>query len=264
MKRIQLFEFEDFNWLPGPIRAGITNLIVVFHHLMKSRDVLSSLILSIREKRSFDQIVDMGSGSGGIMPEVQEKLKSEGTDLRLLLSDLHPSPQIVRRYEEDAKKDIQYWPESINATDLGKAPEGLKTMVNCFHHMPPNVAKEILRSAQENDQSLMIFEIAENKIPTLLWWLFLPVSLVILIIMSLFMTPFVRPLTPAQLFWTYIIPVIPIIYAWDGQASLVRTYTFDDIESLLPEPSETYVWHMEPGQKADGKKLGYYILGMPT
>jgi len=206
----------------------------------------------------------MGSGSGGIMPEVLEKLKIDGTDLRLWLSDLHPSPQVIRKFEEGGNEDIKYWPESINATDLGKAPDGLKTMVNCFHHMPPKVAKNILRSAQENAQSLIIFEIAENKIPTLIWWLFLPISMVILFVMSLFMTPFVRPLTPAQLFWTYIIPVIPIIYAWDGQASLVRTYTFDDIESMLPDHLETYVWKMESAQKADGKKLGYYILGMPA
>lgn len=31
MKKIQLFEFEDFNWFPNWIRACMAKLIVVMH-----------------------------------------------------------------------------------------------------------------------------------------------------------------------------------------------------------------------------------------
>ena len=44
------------------------------------------------------------------------------------------------------------------------------------------------------------------------------------------MTPFVKNLTLKQIIFTYLIPIVPLIYAWDGQASLVRMYTFKDIE----------------------------------
>ncbi len=47
------------------------------------------------------------------------------------------------------------------------------------------------------------------------------------------MTPFVKPLTWRQIIFTYLIPIIPICYAWDGQASLPRIYTLKDLDHLL-------------------------------
>ena len=51
--------------------------------------------------------------------------------------------------------------------------------------------------------------------------------------MVLFMTPWVRPLSWQQLLFTYLIPIIPLCYAWDGQASIMRIYTFDDIQNFF-------------------------------
>jgi len=130
--------------------------------------------------------------------------------------------------------------------------------------MPPNKAREILKSAQDHKQPLLIYEIAENKLPLLVWWLLLPVSLVILFLMSWFMTPFCKPLSLKQIIFTYLIPIIPICYAWDGQASMPRMYTFKDIESLLNEIlDDQYQWTMQVAKKDSGKKLGYYVLGVP-
>jgi hypothetical protein len=266
MKRIQLFEFEDFSWFPGIIRASMTNLIVILHKLMGTRDVLSKLLLNIRQHYDYTRIVDLGSGSGGVMPEVIKKINEtfSGPPVKLLLTDLYPNEQFIHQINKNKSAHITYHSIAIDATDFGYAPAGLKTMINSFHHMPPEVAKNILSSAQNNKEPLLIYEMAENKIPTILWWLLLPISLLILILMVFFMTPFVRPLTWQQLLFTYLIPIIPICYAWDGQASMVRMYTFDDIKELLKDTeSEDYTWEMAQAKKKNGKKLGYYILGMP-
>lgn len=266
MKRIQLFEFEDFSWLPKPIRTGMTNLIVVFHRMTGTSAVIAGLIKQIRKRHRFSQIVDLGSGSGGAMPEVMRQLNGSGEEkpLRLLLTDLHPHPDLVARFNQDAADYISYHPEAVDATNLTQVPGGLKTMMNSFHHMPEDKARKILQTAQEGKQALLIYEMAENNIPTLLWWLLLPLSLTILVIMTLFMTPFVRPLSWQQIVFTYLIPVIPILYAWDGQASLVRMYTFNDVEKLLEGiKNDNYSWEMAPAKKANGKSQGYYILGLP-
>jgi len=130
--------------------------------------------------------------------------------------------------------------------------------------MPPEAAKNILKSAVENRQPLLIYEMAENKIPLLIWILLLPISLVIIMLMTWFMTPFVKPLTWQQLVFTYLIPIIPICYAWDGQASLVRMYTFNDIDELL-KGMETPDFYWEKGfaKKGSGKKIGTYLVGYP-
>lgn len=137
-------------------------------------------------------------------------------------------------------------------------------MLNCFHHMPPIVARKILESAVYNGQPILIYEMAENEIPTWIWALLLPISLPILMLMTLFMTPFVKPLTWQQLVFTYLIPVIPILYAWDGQASMPRMYSFDDLDELL-EGLETPEFYWETGfaKKSNGKKAGTYLVGYP-
>lgn len=266
MKRIQLFEFEDFNWLPGPIRNGVTRLIQVLHRMMGTSELLADLIKKAREKQSFDQVVDLGSGAGGAMPEVIAKLNTrEGLEhINLVLTDLYPHDSYIRHIESLQIPNLKYHPSPVDALHLSQTPKGLKTMVNSFHHMPPKSAKGILHSAAKSKQPLLIYELTENKVPLLFWWLFLPISLVILIIMVVFMTPFVRPLSWKQLLFTYLIPIIPLIYAWDGQASNVRTYTINDYGELLKGiKEEGYVWEIAPAIKQNGKKLGYYVLGMP-
>jgi hypothetical protein len=266
MKRLELFEFEDYNWLPGVIRSGITNILMVLHRLAGTSDVIARLIKEIKVKHNFTQIVDMGSGSGGPMFEVIKKLNDsdEKEEVNLVLSDYHPNPTIVDNTNQQNIPNVKYHENSLDATNIGDTPEGLKTMIASFHHMDPEKAKKILKSAESNRQPILIYEIAKNNVPTLLWWILLPISLVILIVMSMVMTLFVRPLSLFQLLFTYVIPIIPIIYAWDGQASLMRTYTFDDVESLLGKKRDVgYQWFIGDAKKANGKKMGYYIMGYP-
>jgi hypothetical protein len=266
MKRIELFEFEDFAWLPKVIRTGVTNLILVFHKMLGTSEVLAEMLHQIRQKHPFSQITDLGAGSGGAMLKAVEKLnqKYPASPVKLVLTDLYPHPGIVQQINGQNDPQLSYHPESVNASNLQDAPEGLKTMIASFHHMSPPTARKILSSAQENQEPLFIFEIAKNTIPVFLWWLLLPISLTFLFVMVLFMTPFVRPLSFQQFLFTYLIPIIPLVYAWDGQASLMRTYTFEDFRELIGSHDHPeYTWAIEDATKPDGKKLGYYILGFP-
>jgi len=264
MKRIQLFEFEDFQWFPAVIRNSMTNLIVVFHKMMGSSQTLAIIFEELSAKLTFDQIVDMGSGAGGAMPEAIRILneKNSNSPVDLLLTDLHPNSKFIHSINAKNTPHLKYQKNSLDATQLANTPDGLKTMIASFHHMPPTQAKAILQSAQENKQAIFIYELAENNIPTIIWWLLLPLSLTILFIMCLFMTPFVRPMTWQQIIFTYLIPIIPICYAWDGQASLVRTYTFQDLEQIITDiQTPDYRWEMQVAKNVKGKKAGYYLLG---
>ena len=264
MKRVEVFEFEDFYWFPSSIRTCMTNLIVVFLKLMGTPKVIGNIIHQAKEKIGFKNIVDMGSGSGsGMMLAVQEYNRTTEDKISLLLTDLHPNKKLVEKINNDKYINITYRKEPLNATNLSEAPEGIKTMVNSFHHMSPDMAIKILKSAHDNKEPIMIYELAENKIPLLAWALFLPISLPLLFVMTLFMTPFVKPMTWQQIVFTYIIPIIPICYAWDGQASLPRTYSFKDLELLTHDLQDGYTWEIEVAKKVNGKKAGYYVLGYP-
>jgi hypothetical protein len=264
MKRVQLFEFEDFNWFPSIFRDSMTKLIVVLHKMMGIKDVLAELVSDVLKQSNSSRIVDLGSGSGGPMPLVQQTLLEKGQKIDLIMTDLYSNKSAMIEFNSDTTDAISYHSSSVDATDLKNAPEGVKTLINSFHHMPPTQAKKILRSAQESKQHILIYEMAENNIPLLLWWLFLPISLVVLIVMTLFMTPYVKKLTWQQVVFTYLIPIIPICYAWDGQASLPRMYTMNDIDQMLNEfPSDEYIWKKGVALNAKGKKQGTYLVGKP-
>ncbi|MEZ4969392.1 MAG: hypothetical protein R2814_06995 [Flavobacteriaceae bacterium] len=267
MKRIQLFEFEDLRWFPSWLRACLTKLIVVLQKMMGVPRVLSKLIANVLAANRIGHIVDLGSGSGGVMPEVLRTIKRDYglQEVDLTMSDQYPDTKVIEFFNSVGEKGIRYSEKPLDATNLHNAPVGLKTMINCFHHMPPQKARSILKSAERNNQPLLIYEMAENNIPLWIWWLFLPLSLLILVIMVFFMTPFVKPLTWQQLIFTYIVPIIPICYAWDGQASLPRMYTLKDMDILL-EGLGSNMYHWEKGhvKKSNNKKLGTFVLGVPV
>ena len=81
----------------------------------------------------------------------------------------------------------------------------------------------------------------------------------------LILTLFVRPVQPLQLLFTYIIPIVPICFAWDGQVSYTRIYTFDDIDILLRgNESPNYKWTKGYAKDENGRNIGTFVLGLPV
>tara|TARA_B100000508_G_scaffold75230_1_gene58671 strand:- start:145262 stop:146068 length:807 start_codon:yes stop_codon:yes gene_type:complete len=266
MKRIQLFEFEDQSWFPSWMRTSLNRLIRVLLNKMGITESASTLINQKLKESNSNQVVDLGSGAGGVMIDVFKNLKATQPDTlpSFILTDLYPSESHVDYVNKLQFDQLRYDHRSINALNLDSTPSGLKTMFNAFHHLRPNEAQRLLESAAKAETPILMYEMADNRIPLILWWLFLPVSLIIVALMCLFLTPMVRPLTFKQLFFTYVIPIIPITYAWDGQASYPRIYTFSDIEELIQNIDMTnYTFEIDYLKNKKGKKQGYYIFGNP-
>jgi hypothetical protein len=262
MKRVHVPEIEDLQWFPSKIRDSMTRLIVVFARKFGVVPVLASLVARAVKERELTRVVDLGSGSGGSMPEVIEQVRAQAPGVELVMTDKFPNRDAIERFR--GHPHVRYASESVDATDLATAPAGLKTMVNCFHHMRVPQARAILESAHRERQPILIYEMADNAVPFPLWLLFLPLGLAIVFVMSLVLTFGVRPLTARQLVFTFAIPIIPICYAWDGQASLPRIYTLGDLDELLAGlHSDDYVWEKGHAKTAAGKRKGIYLLGLP-
>lgn len=266
MKRIQLFEFEDQSWFPDSMRSSITKLIKVLLRLTGLAESASHLVKSKLKELNTQQLVDLGSGAGGVMIDVYQKLKEDDElkNIRLTLTDLYPNQSVIKNINELGDPNLKYLSRPVDATKLAEAPEGLKTIFNAFHHLPNDKAQSVLQSCVKNNSPILIYEMARNNIPLLIWWLSLPVSLVILIVMVLFMTPFVKQLTVKQIFFTYVIPIIPITYAWDGQASFPRTYALSDFDELLKDVDQSnYKFEIKILKNKRGQTHGYYVFGRP-
>lgn len=259
MKRIHLFEFTDFAWLPEVLRRCITRLIIVMHDLLGTSEKMAGLVAKALKTSGTSTIVDLCSGSGGPMPEILKLLHGEHDmqNISLVLTDLYPDLETAEIINKRDDNHIKYLTDPLDATQALTSMHGVHTLVGSFHHMKPEDAGNILANAQVSREPICIFEISDNSTPIWLWWITFPINF----FMTFFITPMVRPLTWQQLVFTYLIPVIPLCFGWDGAVSNARTYTLSDLEELLGNlESDNYQW--EKGI-IEGKTRQIYLLGYP-
>ncbi|MDG1174997.1 MAG: hypothetical protein P8N07_04275 [Flavobacteriales bacterium] len=258
MKRIQLFEIEDQSWFPAWIRDSMTRLINVMHKFLETKKDLSGLLKKVMDKTGKSKIVDLCSGAGGPVIDSVNILKEE-INVNLTLTDLYPNKKVAAKLNSDSDDSVTYMELPVNAVDVPENLNGIRTMVCSLHHMRPETVEENLTNAQEAKEGFCAIEISDNSSPKVLWWLSIPFSFII----SLIVTPMSKGLTLPQVFFTYIIPIIPICFAWDGAVSNARTYTMDDIEVILSKIRKPeYTW--EPGVLKGKKSKKMYLIGYPT
>ncbi|RVU40735.1 hypothetical protein EA187_19730 [Lujinxingia sediminis] len=247
-------------WLPGWLRECMTLYVAVMHRILGSRAVLAPLVGRALEASSRPKVIDLCSGGGGPMPGVMEELREQGRDdVELVLTDLYPNALAARQLTDEAQ-GVRYEQRSIDATAVPEELGGVRTIVCGLHHMRPTQARAILEDAWQKRQPFVAFELSDNSAPIALWWTAIPFGL----LMTLLFTPLVRPLTLRQLVFTYLIPVLPVLIAWDGAVSNVRTYTEEDLRELLSgAQSEDYRWEIGTASSARGPGKMLYVLGLP-
>lgn len=258
MKRIHLFEFEDFGWFPNWLRTCLTRMMVVMHRLLNTSGEIAALIHKALMASENNTIIDLCSGSGGPMPDVLKTLKEKYNveNPKLIMTDLFPNEQYAAEINNNGD-EISYVTTPIDAAHVDAEWKGVRTMVGSLHHMKPEIARQILKNAMESKQPICTFEISDNSFPKALWWLAVPIN----IITSLVVSAMARPYSIQQFVFTYLIPIIPLTFAWDGAVSNARTYTPDDMDKLLEGlEAEDYFW--EKGV-VNGKSKKLYLLGLP-
>lgn len=75
----------------------------------------------------------------------------------------------------------------------------------------------------------------------------------------------VRPIKITQLLFTYIIPVFPLLILWDALVSNLRTYSPEELRSMLEDLNdESYHWELGK-LNVPGVLNGLpYLIGIPT
>jgi len=233
LKRIHLFEIEDQSWFPNWLRDCMTKALNVMHSLVKTNKDLPELLAKVLKETNTTKIIDLCSGGGGPMVEAMDILKNKYglNNIQLRMTDLYPHKEFAKQINSQNNNDLTYSTQPLDATNVPTTEKGLRTMICSFHHMRPEVAKKILRNAQEAQQPILIYEISDNSPPVFLTLITMPITFFV----CLFVTLKVRPMTWQQIVFTYMIPIIPLCFAWDGAVSNARTYTIKDMNELLKD-----------------------------
>lgn len=216
------------------------------------------LLQELLERTQQYQITDLCSGAGGGIAKVREDLsKRVGTPVQVTLTDLYPNLEAYQYLQAKSKGMIDYLPVSVDATAAPDSLKGVRTIFSSFHHFPPRTAQAILQDTADKRAAIGIFEgSSKSWLELLMLWLSFPVVIILV-------TPFIRPFKPSRLFFTYLIPLIPIGIIWDGSVSLLRIYPPRMLQQMAENvKAPNYTWRAGKAGSRFGKHV-IYLIGYP-
>jgi hypothetical protein len=154
--------------------------------------------------------------------------------------------------------NIDFIEEPVDATRIEPSlSEGrARTIINAFHHFPPELAGAILRDAVENEAPIFISECFERD-PRGAFPL-IPIG-----IPSLLATPlFTRTDRLAKAAWTWLTPIGLATGSWDAIVSTLRVYSERELRAFVLPFGERYEWTYGTYDYLFGGR-GCFFYGIP-
>lgn len=235
----------------------------------------------LRRMKSKPTKLGGGLANGGTHHEEKE------TGVDFVLTDIHPhltawrcasarSPRL--RYvaksvdAADAPRDLLDWVVEGEATTgaggggagggSGSRRKKIFRLFNlAFHHFDDELAREILRNTLETSEGFAIFELQGRDVGNLVT--------VLLIAPLLWLGSWYWFWGQwGHLFWTYVVPVVPIVTVYDGLVSCLRTRRDHEVLKLVNEAAKAggglNGWKFEAGGETHTWPIGsmQYLIGV--
>ncbi len=256
MRRRHLVELEDLPWFPGVIRDLATDYLHFIETRLALHRSIVPLLAEALRRTGATRLIDLCSGGAGPIPLMLSDLANEGVHVSATLTDIYPNVPALERMQALSEGKITFEREPVDARAVPARLTGFRIVFNAFHHFRPVDAVAVLRNAATSEQPIGVFEISQRT-----WRTILPILLMPLFVMIA--TPFMRPFLWRRLFWTYLIPAVPLTCLWDGIVSQLRAYTPAELEDLGATADPTAEW--QAGRRPMGSLPGSvtYLLGYP-
>jgi len=256
MRRRQLVELEDLSWFPRVIRDGLTSYLAWVSELTGQIEFLLPPLERLLRRTGENELLDLCSGGAGPMPQVVARLRSRGLTVHATLSDFYPNREALAHACAGSDGTLDWIERPIDALRVPEELPGVRTMWNAFHHFPPERAREILASAVRARRPIAVFEFLTRE----------PLQLVGLCIspfVALLTAPLWRPFRMANVFFSWLVPVIPLVVFWDGIVSWLRIYDEDELRELVTPLADVYEWEIGRIRLGGPPAHAGYLLGAP-
>ncbi|HLJ30237.1 MAG TPA: class I SAM-dependent methyltransferase [Candidatus Angelobacter sp.] len=258
MSRLHLFEFEDQSWFPSLIRGFMTDYLHFTASLNPGAfEPFSSKVKEVLQQTGETTLIDLCSGGGGPIPQVAKMLaEKEHYDVTVCLTDLFPNLEAFQRIEASIP-EVKYISTPVDATAVPSELRGVRTVFNAFHHFEADQARKILSDAVKANQGIVILELLSRSFSA-------GFSVVLAVLLMFFLTPFIRPFRVSRLFFTYLVPLVPLFTLWDGLISCFRVYSLAELNELTSSiPVQDYRWAMGQLPLKGGPGFVTYLIGQP-
>ncbi len=226
LPRLQLVELEDQPWWPQLLRDAMTDYLQALIAWFDPYRPTPALLRDALRRTQVTEIVDLGSGGGGPWIELSARLTELGVDLSAVtLTDAFPNTTAFAHVERRTGGRVRGLRSPVDATAVPEALSGFRTMFTAFHHFPPARAEAILADAVRHRRGIAVFEMTTRSVTFLLG---MPLLALLLLVCS----PWIRPFRWSRLFWTYLVPVLPLATLVDAVVSSLRSYTPGELRAL--------------------------------
>jgi hypothetical protein len=255
--RFHLFEFEDYQWFPHVIREGITDYLRFVTEKFGVYKPAAKIIADAVNRTGLNKVYDLCAGGGGGVKTVSRELLSiTGKNIEIILTDKYPNLDAFKNITKGEEGKISFLDESIDAANVPDKLKGIRTMYSSFHHFDSDDAVKILSDAAKNNLPILIFEAGERSLIGILGVIFTT------IIICAVATPFMKPFKWSRLFFTYVLPLVPLVLLWDGIVSMLRIYKPEEMLELSERVEvKNYKW--EAGKIKHGPGKIIYMTGLP-
>jgi hypothetical protein len=259
MRRLHLVEFHELSRFPATWRNLLTDVMSYFAEGFRPYHPVSGKLWAAMQACGARSIVDLCSGAGrSALTVAREIAARHGVEVSVVLTDKYPNLEAFQRAARERHGTVTIIDTPVEATDVPGDLDGFWTMFTSFHHFREPEARRILANAVRQRRGIGVFEYTERNF--LIWG---PTILA----MPLFVwiaTPFIRPFSWRRVLWTNLMPIVPLLAAWDGLVSCLRTYSPAELLALTPKHApERYTW--EAGSlRSFGACRITYLLGWPA
>lgn len=259
MRRLHLVELHDLKGFPAAWRAMLTDFMSFFALRSQIFQPVFPLVWHAVRSSGAECIVDLCAGAGGpALALWRARVACDGPSIPITLTDKFPNLRALGLTAAESSGALVPCEHPVDASDVPAELCGFRTLFASFHHFRPEAARAILADAARKRQGIAVCEYTERN--CLIWAL--PIAFTPLAVWAA--TPCLGPMTWRRILWTYLLPVVPLVAAWDGFVSCLRSYSIPELRHFTEELSGLgYRW--EIGRvRAFGACRVTYLIGVPT
>jgi hypothetical protein len=259
MRRYHLIEFEDLDKFPAKVRDGITDYLRFFISLFRLYGPVAGFLKKYMEKTGKEEILDLCSGGSGATMQIVKELDAMTNEkYRVIQCDKFPNLESFKYVKNKTGGRIDFLEKPVDAMKVPEELGGFRTIFSSFHHFNKKDAVKVLQNAADNNAPIGIFDGAERK------WLYIFGVIFSTPFFLFFCSPFFKPFKWSRIFYTYLIPLIPLFALWDGVVSMLRIYSPEELLELTKSVrSNGYTWKSGLLKNKIGTKVTY-LVGYPV
>ncbi len=258
IRRTHLIEFHEQPWCPASLRDAVTDYLQFAIDRGNPYGVIVERLKEAVARARAARIVDLCSGGGGPWRKLRREFATDSHAIEICLTDKFPNLDAFRAARTESGDRLSFHPTPVDASAVPEELKGFRTFFSSFHHFKPEAARLVLRAAVEQRQGIGIFEATARRLPAILLMFATPLIVWLA-------TPLIRPFRWSRLWWTYALPLAPLIVLWDGVVSCLRTYTPEELGELTAGlTTGGYSWECGEARQARSPVFVTYLIGCPA